>query len=160
MAARFLTLLVFCGLSLAAGALGSVWTSSSIPTWYAGLVKPAWNPPNWVFAPVWTALYLLMGVAASLVWFRSSTAAGPALALFVGQLMLNAAWSWLFFGLRRPDWAFAELAVLWIAIAATALAFHRHSPVAAWLLAPYLAWVSYAGTLNYAIWRLNPSAGP
>lgn len=143
----------FILLSLAAGSIGAVFLPGD---WYAALAKPSWNPPNWVFAPVWTCLYILMGIAAGLVWQRAGRrAARGALGLFLVQLLLNSAWSWLFFGLHQPALAFAELVILWIAIAATALAFWRWRPLAGWLLAPYLAWVSFAGALNFALWQLN-----
>jgi tryptophan-rich sensory protein len=140
-------------ISLAAGWVGSLFPPGP---WYEGLVKPAWNPPNWIFAPVWTTLYLLMAIAAWLVWRRDGFAgAQPALGLFVLQLLFNALWSYLFFGLQRPGLAFAEILLLWGAIAATAWAFRGHSRAAALLMVPYLAWVSFAALLNFAIWRLN-----
>lgn len=125
--------------------------------WYAGLHKPAWNPPGWVFAPVWTTLYTMMAVAAWLVW-RNGGWAGRRrpLGWFVVQLSLNALWSPLFFGLHRPGLAFAEILALAGAIALTIRAFARCRPVAAWLLVPYLAWVSFASFLNFTLWRLNP----
>jgi tryptophan-rich sensory protein len=124
--------------------------------WYASLTKPSWNPPGWVFGPVWTALYAMMAVAAWLVWKRGGWAAQRRpLALFLGQLALNAAWTPLFFGLHRPGLAFAEIVLLWLAIAATLVTFGPVSRVAAWLLAPYLAWVSFAAGLNFTLWRLN-----
>lgn len=124
--------------------------------WYASLQKPSWNPPGWVFGPVWTALYTMMAVAAWLVWKRGGfSAQRRARALFCAQLILNAAWTPLFFGLQQPGLAFAEIVVLWLAIAATLVAFHRVSRAAAWLLAPYLAWVSFAAALNFTLWRLN-----
>lgn len=124
--------------------------------WYAALHKPAWNPPNWIFGPVWTALYTMMGVAAWLVWRRGGWGAqAMPLALFLVQLVLNAAWSWLFFGLHRPGLAFAEIVLLWLAILATALAFRPVSAAAFWLLVPYLAWVTFAAVLNFTLWRLN-----
>ena len=124
--------------------------------WYVALKKPAWNPPPWIFGPVWTALYTMMAVAAWLVWKRGGFAArrGP-LALFLAQLVLNAAWTPLFFGLHQPGFACAEIVSLWLAIAATLAAFRPLSRAAAWLLAPYLAWVSFAAALNFALWRLN-----
>ncbi|MFN0069451.1 MAG: TspO/MBR family protein [Limisphaerales bacterium] len=124
--------------------------------WYAALRKPAWNPPNWLFGPVWTALYTMMGVAAWLVWRRGGwgVQAVP-LGLFLVQLALNAAWSGLFFGLRRPGLAFGEMIMLWAAILATAAAFRPVSATACWLLVPYLAWVSFAAALNFTLWRLN-----
>ena len=124
--------------------------------WYAALKKPSWNPPSWIFAPVWTALYTMMAVAAWLVWKRGGFAAQRRpLALFLTQLGLNAAWTPLFFGLHRPGIAFSEIVLLWLAITATLAAFRPVSRVAAWLLAPYLVWVSFATMLNFTLWRLN-----
>ena len=124
--------------------------------WYEGLMKPAWNPPNWIFGPVWTVLYAMMAIAAWLVWKRHgfSAAAFP-LAIFIVQLVLNAGWSWLFFGLHRPDVAFFEIIILWIAILATMVLFWRLDRLAGVLLAPYLAWVSFAAVLNFTLWQLN-----
>jgi benzodiazapine receptor len=124
--------------------------------WYARLRKPAFTPPGWIFGPVWTVLYILMGVAAWRVWEqrRRRPVALP-LALFAVQLVLNAAWTGLFFGLRSPAAAFADIVALWLALAATAWAFFRASRPAGWLLVPYLAWVTFAAALNLAIWRLN-----
>jgi len=125
--------------------------------WYASLNKPAWNPPGWIFGPVWSALYLMMAVAAWLVWQRGGFAAQRrALGLFVAQLVLNALWTPLFFGLRQPGLAFAEILLLWVTLLATLMAFRPVSRFAAWLLAPYLAWVSFAAVLNGTLWRLNP----
>lgn len=124
--------------------------------WYLGLRKPRWNPPAWIFAPVWSTLYTLMAVAAWLVWRAAGP--GPELALFAVQLGLNAAWSWLFFGRHRPGLALADLAALWLALLATLLAFGHARPLAAWLLVPYLAWVTFAAALNAALWRLNRPA--
>ncbi len=128
--------------------------------WYASLTKPSWNPPGWLFGPVWTALYTIMAVAAWLVWKRGGFAGqrGP-LTLFLVQLALNAVWTPLFFGLHWPGVAFAEIVLLWLAIAATFAAFRRIDRVAAWLLAPYLGWVGFAAVLNCALWRLNQQAG-
>jgi translocator protein len=124
--------------------------------WYQALEKPAWTPPSWLFGPVWTVLYAMMGVAAWLVWRERGFSGAPtALGLFLLQLVLNAAWSWLFFGLQRPDLAAAEILILWAAIAATIVASWRVRPLAGWLLVPYLLWVSFAAALNVAIWRLN-----
>jgi tryptophan-rich sensory protein len=140
-------------LSLAAGWVGSRFMPGA---WYAGLAKPSWNPPSWVFAPVWSTLYLLMGIAAWLVWRRAGFEGAPtALGLFVLQLVLNSLWSYLFFGLHRPGFAFIEIVVLWAAIVATLIAFWRISPPAGALLLPYLAWVSFASALNLQLWRLN-----
>ena len=124
--------------------------------WYAALKKPSWNPPSWLFGPVWTALYAMMAVAAWLVSKRGGFAAQrhpPT--LFLVQLALNAAWTPLFFGLHWPGVAFAEIVLLWISIAATFAAFLSVSRAAAWLLIPYLAWVGFAAVLNFTLWRLN-----
>jgi tryptophan-rich sensory protein len=144
-------------LSFGAASFGAIFGPGA---WYASLAKPTWNPPGWVFGPVWTVLYLMMAVAAWVVW-RSGRPAAVALplALYGVQLVLNALWSWIFFGLHRPGLAFAELLCLWLAILGTMLCFHRHSRAACWMLAPYLAWVSFASVLNLAIWRLNAGAG-
>lgn len=124
--------------------------------WYDALQKPTWNPPGWIFAPLWSALYLMMAVAAWLVWQQGGwdKQCRP-LFLFLAQLALNALWTPLFFGLQRPGLAFAEIVLLWLAIAATLASFRPVSRVAAWLLAPYLAWVSFAALLNFTLWRLN-----
>jgi len=155
--ARWIGLVFFLAACLGAGSLGAIATTPEIEGWYQTLVKPSWNPPNYVFGPVWTVLYVMMAVAAWLVWkpggFR--LAAIP-LALFAVQLGLNIAWSWIFFGMHQTGWAFVEILVLWLAIAATAVAMFRHSGIAAWLLLPYLGWVTFAAVLNFTIWRLNP----
>ncbi len=148
-----LVLLGFIALCLAAGALGAAMTAPAIATWYPTIAKPSFNPPNWIFAPVWTTLYILMAVAAWLVWRRGN--AGTPLALFGLQLVLNSAWSLLFFGLHRVDLALLDIVLMLAAIVATALSFRTRSTVAALLLVPYLAWVSFATVLNFAIWRLN-----
>jgi len=154
---RVKTMLGLCGwllLCFAAASLGAVFMPGE---WYAALRKPAWNPPGWVFGPVWSTLYTMMAVAAWLVWKRGGFAAQRRpLALFLAQLALNAVWTPLFFGLHRPGVAFAEIVLLWLAIAATLVAFRPVSRAAAWLLAPYLAWVSFAAALNGTLWRLNP----
>jgi benzodiazapine receptor len=139
-----------------AAALGSIATSTSVNSWYQQLVRPSWNPPDWIFGPVWTTLFAMMAVAAWLVWRQAGlrSAAWP-LGVFVIQLALNTLWSVLFFGLRRPDLAAPEIVVLWLAIAATIGAFWRRSLPAALLLVPYLAWVTFASILNFTIVRLN-----
>lgn len=141
---------------LGTAALGAAWTSQSVDTWYTTLQKPSWNPPNWLFGPVWTTLYISMAVAAWLVW-RSADLRQTRmpLLLFGLQLLLNVIWSGLFFALRSPGWAFVDIIVLWLAILATVVAFARVSTWAGVLLLPYLAWVSFATVLNGTIWRLN-----
>ncbi len=146
-------LIVVC---LGVGGLGAAVTTPEINGWYRTVVKPAWNPPDSVFGPVWTTLYLMMAIATWLVWKPAGLrAAAVPLTLFAVQLVLNSAWSWIFFGLHEVGWAFVELVTLWLAITATLVAFIRRSRVAGWLLVPYLAWVSFACVLNYTIWRLN-----
>jgi tryptophan-rich sensory protein len=140
---------------LSAAGLGSIATAPALGTWYAGLVKPPWNPPNWIFGPVWTTLYAMMAVAAWLVWRGGGPKRFPALTLFCVQLALNVSWSWLFFGLRQPGLALAEILLLWLAIGATAWAFGRLSRPAAILFIPYLLWVGFAAVLNWTLWRLN-----
>lgn len=142
---------------LGAGWLGSIFTRPAIDGWYRGLAKPAFTPPEWLFGPVWTALYILMAIALYRIWTtRSRPGKSAALGLFAVQLALNAAWSGVFFGLKSPAGGLAVIAALWLAISATIVAFRRLSAIAAWLLVPYLLWVSYAAALNFAIWRLNP----
>jgi len=144
--------LVLC---FAAAAVGARYKPGA---WYAGLRKPAWNPPNWLFAPVWTLLYAMMAVAAWLVWRDAGLS--REITLFVVQLLLNAAWTWLFFGLKRPGLAFVEIVALWLAILGTLVVLWSVRPLAALLLAPYLAWVTFAAALNAALWRLNGAPGP
>ena len=149
-----LTLFLLACFSVAG--LGSLATKPEIPAWYATINKPSWTPPNWLFGPVWTALYAAMAIAAWLVWRRTGWQdSNGALVLFVIQLVLNLAWSFIFFKFHNPGWAFAEIVALWIAIAATMVKFATISPASAILLSPYLVWVSYAAALNFAIWRLN-----
>ncbi|MGB7957451.1 MAG: TspO/MBR family protein [Minisyncoccia bacterium] len=140
-----------------AGVLGSVFTIRAIPDWYATLKKPKLNPPGWVFGPVWTILYLLMGISAFLVWQKGlgNTEVRIALILFAIQLVLNALWSIVFFGWRRPLLAFANIALMWLAIIATMISFLNISLPAFYLLLPYIIWVSFAAYLNFAIVRLN-----
>ena len=136
--------------------VGSLLTTPSIAGWYAALRKPPWTPPNWLFGPVWSALYLSMAIAAWLVWRKLEVpGAKLALLLFAVQLALNVSWSAIFFAVHRPDFAFAEIILLWLAILATLVVFWPMSRAAAWLMAPYLLWVAFAAALNHAIWRLN-----
>ena len=153
-------LVVLLMVCVGAGGLGAMATTPEIDGWYKTLIKPSWNPPSYVFGPVWTTLYILMAIAAWLVWQPAgfSRSARMPLALFGLQLVLNVGWSWIFFGMHQPGWAVVEIVVLWLAILATMAAFFRRSTLAGWLLAPYLAWVSFAAFLNYAIWQLNAGA--
>ncbi len=144
---------VFVLACTAAAASGALFPPGA---WYETLRKPPWRPPNWLFGPAWTALYLMIAVSGWLVW-REAGLAGAALplALYAVHLLLNAAWSWLFFGLRRMDLALVDAALLWLSIALMILLFRPISTAAAWLLAPYLAWVSFAAFLNWTMLRLN-----
>lgn len=146
---------ILIALCLAVQFFGAAFTFSSVNTWYPGLVKPTFNPPAWVFGPVWSALYLSMVIAAWAVWTSKNTGIKMAMRVFFLQLFLNFLWSVLFFGLRNPGLAFAEIVVLWLMILATVLSFLKIRPIAGWTLVPYLLWVSFAAVLNFAIWRLN-----
>jgi benzodiazapine receptor len=153
-----LVLVGFVVLCFVAAGLGALFTTPATKPggWYSQILKPSWTPPSWLFGPVWTALYLAMAVAAWLVWRQGGwEAQRGALFLFLVQLALNAAWSWLFFGLHSPASGMTGITLLWIAILLTLLAFFRVSPAAGWLMVPYLLWVSYASALNFTIWRLN-----
>jgi tryptophan-rich sensory protein len=154
---RWHILLLLLALVFAVSALGSWVTVPKIPTWYASLTKPSFNPPSWVFGPVWTVLYAAMAVAAWRVWIAPADEGqrSRALMLFWAQLALNAAWSPLFFGLERPGLAFVVILAMVALIAATMVAFFRIDRSAGWLFVPYLAWVSFAAVLNGAIYRLN-----
>jgi len=153
----FLKLVIAIIVSELAGLVGSLFTAPAISGWYATLAKPALNPPSWIFAPVWTTLYLLMGIAASLVWKKGLERRDVKIALgaFVGQLVLNALWSVIFFGLHDPLWAFIDLVAMWLVIIWTMALFYRISKASMWLLMPYILWVSFAAFLNYSIWALN-----
>jgi translocator protein len=149
-------LIVFMVLCFFAAWLGSAATMPKIDGWYASLTKPSWNPPNWIFGPVWTVLYLAMSVAPWLVWRKTGwSGAKLPLSLFGLQLALNVAWSWMFFGMESPALAFVEILLLWIAIAATMVVFWLRAKVAGLLFVPYLAWVTFAAALNFVIWRSN-----
>lgn len=141
-----------------AGLIGSIFTMPAITTWYATLQKPPFNPPNWLFAPAWATLYLLMGISAFIIWRRGlgNPQVKRALFLFVIQLVLNTLWSVAFFGLESPLYGVIVIAALWIAILFTILKFFKVSSVAAVLLLPYILWVTFAAVLNVSIWVLNP----
>jgi tryptophan-rich sensory protein len=149
-------LIVFLLVCFTIAALASLVTRPEIPTWYAGLRKPPWTPPAWLFGPVWTGLYAAMAVAGWLVWHRAGWHGGRlALTLFALQLVLNGAWSFIFFMFHSVGWALADIVALWVAIAATIVTFAAVSLLSSLLLIPYLAWVTYAAALNLAIWRMN-----
>lgn len=138
-----------------AGGIGSIFTAGSVGTWYTTLEKPFLNPPDWVFGPVWTTLFFLMGYSLYLVWTSKISNKKPAYLIFSVQLALNVFWSVLFFGLHSPALALFEIFLLWFAIAANIFAFAKISRASAWLLAPYISWVSFAIYLNFSIWKLN-----
>ncbi len=149
-------LLGWLALAFATAAIGAV-ASVNAGSFYAELDRPPWAPPGWLFGPVWSTLYTLMGIAAWLVWRQRGLGDGrSALLLFIAQLAANALWSWLFFAWRLGAMAFAEVVLLWCLILATVIAFKRISALAAGLLLPYLAWVSFASVLTFSIWQRNP----
>jgi benzodiazapine receptor len=153
---QLLGLLAWLAISFSAAGLGAL-ASVNAGTFYQLLLRPTWAPPGWLFGPVWSVLYLSMGIAAWLAWReRGLRGMGGATVLFLSQLAVNALWSWLFFAWREGGLAFAEVLVLLMLIAATVLAFWRIRPLAGALLLPYLAWVAFASVLNYATWQLNP----
>lgn len=155
---QVLGFLGWMAVTFVAAAIGSV-ASINAGAFYGDLVRPDWAPPSWVFGPMWTLLYVLMGIAAWLVWrARGLRGARFALSLYVAQLVLNALWSWLFFGWHLGGPAFVDVLALWALILATCVAFWRVSPLAGALLVPYLLWVSYAAALNFAVWQMNPQA--
>jgi tryptophan-rich sensory protein len=142
-----------------AALLGALVTTPNVRTWYPRVRKPSWSPPNWLFGPVWTLLYLLMGVALYLVWRLGweNPDVRVALILFGAQLALNVLWSVIFFGWHRLGWALLEIAALWVLILLTLIQFYRLQPVAGLLLVPYLLWVTFATILNGTVWSLNRS---
>ncbi|MBI2622381.1 tryptophan-rich sensory protein [Candidatus Microgenomates bacterium] len=158
MAINIPKLILSVGVCLGAGVLGSIFTISSIPTWYATLNKPFFSPPNWIFGPVWTILYILMGVSLYLVWIKnpSTSLRTRVPTVFWIQLILNALWSIIFFGWKNPVLALVDILALWVAIFLTIKAFSKISKPAGNLLIPYLAWVTFASFLNLAIVLLNP----
>ncbi len=158
MSARtLLHILVFVAIAQAAGLIGTYFTADAIPTWYATLAKPSFSPPNWVFGPVWVTLYMMMGIAAALVWSERTrkTHANRGMNWYWTQLSLNALWSPIFFGMQRLDIALVVIVLLWLSIVMTIREFWK---VHIWLgvaLVPYLVWVSFATVLNFSLWRLN-----
>ncbi|HEY4619066.1 MAG TPA: TspO/MBR family protein [Flavobacterium sp.] len=152
---KILTVVVTC---LVIGYFSGIVTRSAIITWYPTLVKPSFNPPNWIFAPVWSMLYIMMGIAAGLVWDRmesNTEVVKKALLIFALQLALNALWSYLFFGLKNPMLALVEIVILWLMIYETYIQFGKINKIAGYLFIPYLLWVSFAMVLNASIWWLN-----
>ena len=146
-------LIISIFLPFLASVIGGFFTTSSVSTWYLDLIKPSFNPPSWVFGPVWTLLYLLMGVSLYLVWIKKFDK--NAFTFFGIQLGLNALWSFLFFGIKFPSFAFIEIIFLWVAILITIIYFYRINKTSAYLLIPYILWVSFAAILNFSIMILN-----
>jgi len=154
---NILKLVISIVVCLAAGAVGSIFTADAIPGWYATLNKPSFNPPNWLFGPVWTMLYIMMGISLFLIWKEGTGNAlvRPALSIFIAQLFLNMLWSVVFFGMQSISGGLVIIILLWVAIVFTITKFHKISQVAGILLIPYLLWVSFASVLNFFFYRLN-----
>ncbi len=150
-------LIISIALPVAVGATSGFFTATGVDSWYQTINKPSWNPPGWIFGPVWTTLYVMMGIALFLVWKSNTNEAlkKTAITLFAVQMVLNFFWSFIFFKQEQPGWALVEIIVLWVAILLTIFAFAKVNKTAAWLLVPYISWVSFATILNYTIWKLN-----
>ncbi len=150
-------LIISIAIPVLIGGLSGFFTASGVYSWYQTIQKPSWNPPSWIFAPVWTTLYVMMGISLFLVWKADATAQikRKAIVLFSIQLALNFSWSLIFFSLQQPGWALVEIIVMWFFILLTILAFAPINRIAAWLLVPYISWVSFATILNYTLWKLN-----
>ena len=149
--------IIAIAIPLLVGGASGFFTVTGVESWYQTIQKPSWNPPNWVFGPVWTTLYIMMGIALFLVWKEdtSQELKKIAIALFSVQLILNFFWSFIFFNLQQPGWALVEIIAMWFFILLTIFAFAQVNKTAAWLLVPYISWVSFATILNYSIWQLN-----
>jgi tryptophan-rich sensory protein len=153
----YVKLLIAIAIPVLVGGISGFFTVSGVESWYQTIHKPSWNPPNWVFGPVWTTLYVMMGIALWLVWKEDTSRELKMIAfiLFGVQLILNFLWSFVFFKLEQPGFAFLEILFMWVAILATIFAFAQVNKTAAWLLVPYISWVSFAAILNFTIWRMN-----
>jgi len=152
----FWRLLLSLAIPLSAGVLGSLFTAPAVRSWYLTINRPVWIPPSWLFGPVWTALFIMMGVALYLIWStKMSNRVRMSLKLFAAQLVLNVLWSVLFFGMGNFWLAFGEILVLWIFILITIVSFEKVNKVASWLMVPYLLWVTFASYLNFTIASLN-----
>jgi benzodiazapine receptor len=151
----WIKLLISLAVPLAVGGVAGLFTQPEIESWYRTIQKPSWQPPNWLFAPVWTTLYLMMGVALYLVWRSAAPAKRLPIILWIVQLVLNFFWSAIFFKHHQIGWALVDILLLWVFILLTIFSFARISRPAAWLLVPYISWVSFAAILNFAIYQLN-----
>jgi tryptophan-rich sensory protein len=153
---NWLKLIISLILPQLAGIIGSLFTIKSIPIWYAALDKPSFNPPGWIFGPVWITLYIMMGISFYLIWIKNDLPNfGLITSVFILQLVLNAFWSIIFFGLHSPFYALIEIVSLWISILICIILFYKVSKISAYLMIPYLLWVSFASILNFYIWKLN-----
>ena len=153
---NWLKLIISLILPQLAGIIGSLFTIKSIPIWYAALDKPSFNPPGWIFGPVWITLYIMMGISFYLIWIKNDLPNfGLITSVFILQLALNAFWSIIFFGLHSPFYALVEIVSLWISILICIILFYKVSKISAYLMIPYLLWVSFASILNFYIWKLN-----
>ncbi|MBL0130059.1 MAG: tryptophan-rich sensory protein [Chitinophagaceae bacterium] len=150
-------LVIAIAIPLAIGGTAGFFTATGVDSWYQTINKPSWNPPGWIFGPVWTTLYVMMGVALFFVWKSdvNEQLKRTAITLFAIQLVLNFFWSFIFFNQHQPGWALVEIIVMWVFILLTIFSFAPISKTAAWLLVPYISWVSFATILNYTIWKLN-----
>ena len=150
-------LVIAIAIPLAIGGTAGFFTATGVDSWYQTINKPSWNPPGWIFGPVWTTLYIMMGVALFFVWKSDANEQlkRTAITLFAIQLVLNFFWSFIFFKQHQPGWALVEIIVMWVFILLTIFSFAPISKTAAWLLVPYISWVSFASILNYTIWKLN-----
>jgi len=152
---NWLKLLISILVTGLAGFIGSFFTTSSVMTWYPSLIKPSFNPPAWVFGPVWSILYIMIGVSLFLVWTTNKVSKKKAYFVFGVQLVLNALWSIVFFGMQRPALAFLVIVLLWLSIIVNIIEFYKIKKSAGYILFPYLVWVSFAAVLNLFIWVLN-----
>jgi translocator protein len=150
-------LIISIAIPVAIGATSGFFTVTGVESWYQTINKPSWNPPSWIFGPVWTSLYVMMGIAFYLVWKSDSSSIlkKTAIILFAAQLLFNFFWSFIFFNQQQIGWALVEMLIMWVLILLTIFAFANVSKTAAWLLVPYIAWVSFAAILNFTIWKLN-----
>ena len=150
-------LIISIAIPLAVGSISSLFTASSVDGWFTTIQKPSFNPPNWIFAPVWTILYIMMGIACYLVWEMDANKKIKSTAIFFYgvQLALNFLWSLIFFYAQQPGWALADIILLWLMILLTIIWFGKVSIIPAWLMIPYICWVSFATILNFYIWKLN-----
>lgn len=158
MKSKTLKLIISILICQSAGFFGSLFTTPKIATWYQGVTKPSFNPPNYLFGPVWTILFILMGISLYIIWtskFKDRAYKKEVIIIFAIQLILNILWSILFFGLESPMFAFFEIMILWISIFATIIGFYKISRIASLILIPYILWVSFASVLNFFIWKLN-----